>query len=290
MRIQKFIADCGVCSRRAAEQKILQGSVLVNGKPAQIGQTIDPEKDRVVCDKKRIHLKVCSKQYFMFYKPRGVITSMKAQDDRSIVADLIAGIKGRVYPVGRLDRDSEGLLLLTDDGEAAQKLMHPSHNIWKTYRVTVKGKPSAEVLDKLRQGVQIDEQTVTQPAQVEIHSQTEDKTVLHISIHEGKNRQIRRMCEQLGLEISLLKRIAFGPLHLGHMAPGAYRPLTDKERDELLRSIDIDPQTKIKPDRRPAHLHAAPKNNRYVTAKQKKASMKSVYERRFLKQFSSKKK
>ena len=263
MRIQKFIADCGVCSRRAAEQKILQGSVLVNGKPAQIGQTIDPEKDRVICDKKRIHLKVCSKQYFMFYKPRGVITSMKAQDDRSVVADLIAGIKGRVYPVGRLDRDSEGLLLLTDDGEAAQKLMHPSHNIWKTYRVTVKGKPAAEVLDK---------------------------TVLHISIHEGKNRQIRRMCEQLGLEISLLKRIAFGPLHLGHMAPGAYRPLTDKERDELLRSIDIDPQTKIKSDRRPAHLRAAPKNNRYVTAKQKKASMKSVYERRFLKQFSSKKK
>ena len=120
MRIHKFIADCGVCSRRAAEKLLEEGKVLVNGKPAQIGQEIDPEHDRVTCEGKRVRLKKADKRYFMFYKPRGVITSMKAQDDRNVVADLIAGIEGRVYPVGRLDKDSEGLLILTDDGEAAQ--------------------------------------------------------------------------------------------------------------------------------------------------------------------------
>lgn len=281
MRIQKFIAECGVCSRRAAEQFVREKRVIVNGKPAEIGQDIDPEHDRVSCCGQRLRLKVCDKQYFIFYKPRGVITAMKAQDDRSVVADLISGIKGRVYPVGRLDRDSEGLLLLTDDGEAAQKLMHPSHHVWKTYRVTIKGKPSDEALDKLREGVQIDDDTLTQPADVTVHSTTDEKTVLHISIREGKNRQIRRMCEQLGLEVMLLKRIEFGTLRLGHMSPGSYRPLTDKERDELLRSIDIDPAAKtVKTQRRVKKTQGAPQRHK---------STKSVYERRFLKQFGKKK-
>lgn len=142
MRIHKFIAESGYCSRRAAEELVREGKVFVNKKPAIIGQDVDPERDSVFCDGHRLHLKVANKRYFIFYKPRGVITAMKAQDDRSVVADLIGGIKGRVYPVGRLDRDSEGLLLLTDDGETAQKLTHPSHEIEKTYRVTVKGDPS----------------------------------------------------------------------------------------------------------------------------------------------------
>lgn len=285
MRIQKFIAECGVCSRRAAEQLVIKGKVIINGQPAKIGQDIDPEKDKISCCGKRIHLKVCDKQYFIFYKPRGVITSMKAQDDRSIVADLISGINGRVYPVGRLDRDSEGLLLLTDDGQTAQRLMHPSYHIWKTYRVTVKGKPNEEILDKLRQGVKIDDTTITQPSEVIIHSQNEIKTVLHISIHEGKNRQIRRMCEELGLEIMLLKRIAFGPLVLGHMAPGAYRPLTVKERDELLQSVGIDPSTKIVKKQKVIQKN----KNMPLSTKQKKEHTKSIYERRFIKQFGKKK-
>ena len=157
MRIHKFIAESGYCSRRAAEDLIREGKVLVNKKPAVIGQEIDPEKDCVYCEGHRLRLKVANKRYFIFYKPRGVITAMKAQDDRSVVADLIGGIKGRVYPIGRLDRDSEGLLLLTDDGEAAQKLTHPSHEIGKTYRVTVKGEPSNEQLDTLRNGVTLDD-------------------------------------------------------------------------------------------------------------------------------------
>ena len=125
MRIQKFIADCGYCSRRAAEALVEQGKVIVNNAPATIGMDIDPENDRVVCEGKRLHLKVCEKQYFMFYKPRGVITSMKAQDDRSVVGEMIKRIKGRVYPVGRLDRDSEGILKIHYDYQSDKTYSSP---------------------------------------------------------------------------------------------------------------------------------------------------------------------
>lgn len=239
MRIQKFIAECGICSRRAAEELVRDGQITVNGKPAEIGQDVDPENDRVSYGKKRLKLKVCDKQYFAFYKPRGVITSMKAQDDRSVVAELIKGIKGRVYPVGRLDRDSEGLLILTDDGNLAQRLSHPSHHVPKTYRVTVSGNPSDEVLDKLRSGVTLDDGDVTSRSDVVIHSQTEEKTVLHITLYEGKNRQIRRMCEAVGIEIMLLKRISVGPVGVGRMKPGEYRPLSHSEITKLFAAVGL---------------------------------------------------
>ena len=287
MRIHKFIAESGYCSRRAAEELVREGKVFVNKKPAIIGQDVDPERDSVFCDGHRLHLKVANKRYFIFYKPRGVITAMKAQDDRSVVADLIGGIKGRIYPVGRLDRDSEGLLLLTDDGETAQRLTHPSHEIEKTYRVTVKGDPSDEQLDTLRNGVTLDDGDVTQPAQVEIHAQKDGKTVLHITIHEGKNRQIRRMCDTVGLEIHLLKRIAVGNLSLGHLQPGEYRPLTTKETEELLTSVGINPATKI--IKKPQDVKKSdPAAQKYVQRQRK--STKTVYEKRFLKQFGDKKK
>ncbi len=287
LRIHKFIAESGYCSRRTAEELVREGKVFVNKKPAFIGQDVDPERDSVFCDGHRLHLKTANKRYFMFYKPRGVITAMKAQDDRSVVADLIGGIKGRVYPVGRLDRDSEGLLLLTDDGEAAQKLTHPSHEISKTYRVTVKGDPTDEQLTTLRSGVKLDDGDVTQPAQVEIQAQKDGKTVLHITIHEGKNRQIRRMCDAVGLEIHLLKRIAVGNLSLGHLQPGEYRPLSTKETEELLSSIGIDPSSKI--IKKPQDAKKGdPVAQRY--AQKQRKSAKSVYERRFLKQFGDKKK
>ena len=239
MRIQKFIAECGVCSRRAAEELVKNGLITVNGKSAEIGQDIDPESDRVSYGKKRLKLKSCDKQYFAFYKPRGVITSMKAQDDRSVVSELIRGIKGRVYPVGRLDRDSEGLLILTDDGNLAQRLSHPSHHVSKTYRVTVRGQVPSEKTDNLRMGVSLDDGTVTQPCDVEIHSQTEDKTVLYITLYEGKNRQIRRMCEVLGLDIMLLKRISVGDVSVGRMKPGEYRPLSHSEIEKLFKSVGL---------------------------------------------------
>lgn len=243
MRIQKFIAECGVCSRRAAEELVKNGMITVNGIAAEIGQDIDPETDRVLYGRKRLRLKACDKQYFAFYKPRGVITSMKAQDDRSVVAELIKGIKGRVYPVGRLDRDSEGLLILTDDGTLAQRLSHPSHHVPKTYRVTIRGKVSEEKLDTLRSGVTLDDGEKTLPADVLIHSETETKTVLHITLYEGKNRQIRRMCDSLGLEIMLLKRLSVGDISVGRMKPGEYRPLSHSEIEKLFKSVDLSAPT-----------------------------------------------
>jgi 23S rRNA pseudouridine2605 synthase len=229
MRIQKFIAESGVCSRRAAEELIRSGKITVNGKPAQIGMDVDELTDSVYCDGKRIRPRAAEKRYFIFYKPRGVITAMKAQDDRSVVADLIKGIKGRVYPVGRLDRDSEGLLILTDDGDLAQRLTHPSYSVSKTYRVTVRGEVSSDQVDRFRAGVVLDDGEQTQPAGVQIHKQGEGKTVLHVTITEGKNREIRRICESVGVYITKLKRISLGPLRLGDLKPGEFRELNSSE-------------------------------------------------------------
>lgn len=288
MRIQKFMSESGICSRREAERLVESGKVFINKVPAVIGQDIDPENDVVYYAGKRIRIKICNKQYFMFNKPRSVITAMKAQDDRSVVADLLKGIKGRVYPIGRLDRDSEGLLILTDDGELADKLTHPKYNIAKTYRVTVKGKPTQANLEHLREGIEIEEGVITQPAEVSINKQTDDKTVLHISIHEGKNRQIRKMCDEEGLQILLLKRIAIGEISLGRLAAGAYRPLTQKELKYLFETLEMDPEKKIvKKPKDPSKQHALDKDTRFQS---KKKVTKSVYEKRFLKQFGDKKK
>ncbi|MBE6895900.1 MAG: rRNA pseudouridine synthase [Ruminococcaceae bacterium] len=297
MRIQKFIAECGVCSRRAAEELVAAGKIMVNGSVAEIGMDIDPENDRVLYSGKRIYIKATEKQYFIFYKPRGVITSMKRESEdekRAIVADFIKRIKGRVYPVGRLDRDSEGILILTDDGEAALRMTHPRYHVNKTYRVTVRGDVSESQLEKLRNGVQL-EDGLTKPATVVIQSQasekgeTEDtdlyvadnvkiiKTALHMTISEGKNRQIRRMCEAVGLEVMLLKRIAVGEILLGRLKPGEYRPMTELEKERLLKSLGLTyvaPEKKAKPvvetkHGKPIHRHGREK---------------SVNERRFIKQ------
>ena len=306
MRIQKFIAECGVCSRRSAEELVIQGKITVNGKPAEIGMDIDPENDKVVCDGKRVHLKSCDKQYFIFYKPRGVITSMKREneDDRTVVGDMIKNINGRVYPVGRLDRDSEGILLLTDDGEISLRLTHPRYHISKTYRVTVKGDVSEKQLAALRDGVEL-EDGMTLPAKVEIKSQsfekkktdeeyyeTKDgfvladqgkvvKTALHITINEGRNRQIRRMCGAVGLEVMLLKRIAIGDLLLGHLQPGQYRPLTESEKYRLFESVGL----KYVSTKTPKKSAPAIKRGRSKDY----AKTKSLNERRFIKEFVKKK-
>ncbi len=278
MRIQKFIAESGICSRRAAEELIRIGKITVNGKPAQIGMDVDPSADSVYCDGKRIRPRAAEKRYFIFYKPRGVITAMKAQDDRSVVADLIKGIKGRVYPVGRLDRDSEGLLLLTDDGDLAQRLTHPSYTVAKTYRVTVRGEVSLDQLTRFREGVILDDGEKTQPAGVLVHKQSEGKTVLHVTITEGKNREIRRICEVLGLEVMLLKRIAEGQVSLGHLQPGEYRPLSEKEKEALLNGVGIPYVRKIKrTDPKKSATAAAYRNRRQQNI--------SEHERRFKKQF-----
>lgn len=277
MRIHKFIAECGVCSRRAAEELIRNGEITVNGRPAYIGQEIDPERDRVTYGKKRLRIKVCDKQYFIFYKPRGVITSMKAQDDRSVVADLIRGIKGRVFPVGRLDRDSEGILILTDDGDLAQALSHPKTHVPKTYRVTISGDVSENQLNILRSGVTLDDDTVTLPADVIVHSRTESKTVLYVTLYEGKNRQIRRMCDSLGLNILLLKRISVGEVSIGRMKPGEYRPLSRSELEKLFKSAGLPlPSFKSK--------EMKEKNENRSKVRKKSESRGTRNERRFNKQ------
>lgn len=275
MRIQKYIAYCNYCSRREAEQLVKEGRVTVNKIVATIGQDVDETKDTVYIDNKRLNYKKDNNQYFMFYKPRGVITSMKAQDDRSIVADLIKGIKGRVYPVGRLDRDSEGLLILTDNGELSQRLCHPKYHVPKTYRVTIKGEVSDEQLNRIRSGVEIEEEVKTAPAGVYINKISNGKTVLHITLFEGKNREIRKICEELGLDILLLKRIAVGDVFLGNMQPGEYRKLRYSEISFLHALVDLDPPPKptIKEE-----------EHSFSNLKRRKDPYKSVHEIKFEKE------
>lgn len=214
-------------SRRAAEKEIQEGHFTVNGKLAAIGQKIDPSRDRVQYKgkwvKKENHL-----VYIMLNKPKGYVTTLSDEKGRKCVAELIKGVKTRVYPVGRLDMASEGLLILTNDGSLTQKLTHPKHEIPKIYKVKVKGKVSGAILATLNRPMVIDGYQ-TLPAECVITEEQEGKTILKITLHEGRNRQIRNMCDQVGLRILSLKRIAIGELELGNLPRGRYVYLKDEE-------------------------------------------------------------
>lgn len=233
IRLQKFMADCGVASRRKAEEMIAAGKVKVNGKIAEIGEKVDPKKDTVTVYGKKI---VQSKNYIylMLNKPRGFVTTMSDEMDRKCVAELVSDVGQRVYPVGRLDRDSEGLLLITNDGEFANAMTHPSRHISKTYRVTVRPGITEDQLTVLTSSLMIDGRK-TLPADVRIITKEENRTVLEIILYEGRNRQIRRLCEEAGLETARLKRLAIGQLKLGMLKPGEYRSLTHDEVSLLKR-------------------------------------------------------
>ena len=177
---------------------------------------------------KKIEPKEIKNYYVMLYKPRGYVTTMSDEKGRKCVADLVKDIPDRIYPVGRLDKDSEGLLIMTNDGDFANNLIHPSKNIWKKYRVTVRPGINEKQLTKLCVGIEIDS-GVTQPAQVNVVAEEKERTVLEISIQEGKNRQIRKMCEAVGLEVARLKRVSIGLLKLGMLKPGKWRNLTEDE-------------------------------------------------------------
>lgn len=229
VRIQKIIADSGFCSRRKAEELIQAGRVRVNGHPAQIGQQLDPAADIIAIDGERIasgekkqHL------YLMMNKPRGYLTAMSDDRGRRCVAELLPELPVRVYPVGRLDLNSEGLLLFTSDGDFANDMMHPSREVAKTYRVTVRPDVTDEQAAKLAAGVYLDGRR-TAPAGVLIKTKEPGRVVMEITIHEGRNRQIRRMCESVGLEVARLRRVAVGPLRLGMLRPGEVRELTKEE-------------------------------------------------------------
>ena len=227
VRLQKFMADSGVASRRKSEELIAAGKVKVNGKVAQIGDKVDPKNDVVSVNGRKL-AKETGYVYLMLNKPRGYVTTMSDEMERKCVAELVADVGKRVYPVGRLDRDSEGLLLFTNDGEFANAMTHPSRHISKTYRVSVRPKITDEQITVLTSSLMIDGRK-TLPADVRVVSSEDDKSVLEIVLYEGRNRQIRRLCEEAGLEVVRLKRTAIGQLRLAGLKVGEYRSLTHDE-------------------------------------------------------------
>ena len=228
IRLQKYLSQCGVSSRRKAEQLIADGKVRVNGRCVEVGTKIDPKRDVVTIDKQRIRPSKV-RRYIMLHKPRGFVTTLKDELGRKSVDMLISDVGERVYPVGRLDKDSEGLLLFTNDGEFANYMAHPRCHIPKTYRVTVRPPMSDEQLNTLITGVTLDDGYKTMPAEVTIALNEQNRIVLLITISEGKNRQIRRMCEAVGLELIRLKRISIGQLRLGMLPQGKLREVTEME-------------------------------------------------------------
>lgn len=237
-RIQKILAERGIASRRKAEEMIAAGHVKVNGVTAKLGDKADPERDKITVHGKPVA--AAEKEiYVMLHKPRGFVTTMQDEMGRKCITELTAEIPQRVYPIGRLDRDSEGLLLLTNDGDFAHSMMHPSMHVPKTYRVTVRPAITEDMLTKMTVGMMVDGQQ-TLPAQVRVLEQQQGRVVLEIVLYEGKNRQIRKMCEQLGLEIARLKRIAYGPVKLGMLQPGKWRELSKDELKRLKEAVKKD--------------------------------------------------
>lgn len=236
IRIQKMIADSGFCSRRKAEELISKGRVKLNGHPVKLGDKCS-RSDLITVDGERIFLpRKKNFLYIMMNKPRGYVTTVSDELDRRCVMDLLEGLEERVYPVGRLDRNSEGLLLFTNDGEFANNIMHPSRHISKTYRVTVRPDVNDEQLVRLSEGVEIDSRK-TLPANVVVKEKQPGRVVMLITIKEGRNRQIRKMCEAVGLEVARLRRTSIGPLKLGMLRPGAWRELTAEELRAIRTAI-----------------------------------------------------
>ncbi|MBI5102058.1 MAG: rRNA pseudouridine synthase [Nitrospirae bacterium] len=234
-RLQKIIADMGIASRRKAEEMIIEGRVKVNGQVASIGSKADPLTDHIKLDGKLLTSPE-KKVYYIFNKPRNVVTSLNDPEGRATVKDFLGGIKQRVYPVGRLDFDSEGMLILTNDGELANGIMHPSKKIPKTYLVKIKGKLLAEEMEKLRRGIRLD-RTMTAPARVKPVKKSEQNSWIEMIIHEGKKRQIRRMLEKVGHSVIRLMRIRIDGVEMGELKPGTYRRMLPVEIDRLKSEI-----------------------------------------------------
>lgn len=234
VRLQKFLSECGVASRRASEQFIAEGRVCVNGEVAELGRSIDPEHDAVTLDGAPIRQEQ-RLTYVLLNKPRGTVTTAKDTHGRKTVLECLDGVKERVFPVGRLDMDTEGVLVLTNDGELAHRLMHPSHEIEKVYVATVAGEMGEEALAKLATGVML-EDGMTAPAKVKLIRSDRHASRVQLTLHEGKKREVKRMCEAVGHPVLALQRIAFANLMGGHLRPGEWRYLTHQEV-RLLRRL-----------------------------------------------------
>ena len=229
-RIQKILASRGMASRRRAEEWIVAGKVTCNGKTAVLGDTADPDVDEILVDGKPLPEKE-KHVYIMLHKPRGYVTTLSDEKGRPDAASLVAGCGVRVYPVGRLDMDSEGLLLFTNDGEFANLLMHPKHEVKKTYEVWVRGFGPGS-LERVGRRVELDGYLIRQP-EVKLLWENGGKAKLLVTIHEGRNRQVRRMCQLADMEVTRLRRVAEGSVKLGDLNPGAWRELTDGELKAL---------------------------------------------------------
>jgi 23S rRNA pseudouridine2605 synthase len=246
-RLQKIISAAGITSRRASETLILNGQVAINGVVVtELGSKADPTKDTITVDGKA--LKVSGQRlYILLNKPPGYITALKDSQNRPLVTDLLTDVPDRVYPVGRLDYNTEGLLLLTNDGEWANRLMHPRHEIEKEYHVRVRGKVIDQQLKRMADGVEL-EDGLTAPAVVNLVKSGEQNDWISVAIHEGRNRQVRRMCEAVSLSVVRLKRIRYGNLELGTLRTGKFRSLTDAEVKALAGKPTMTPSA-VKSDR-----------------------------------------
>ena len=236
-RLQKLISAAGLMSRRAAETAIGAGEVTVNGKVAALGDKADPTRDDIRVRGRRLPTNG-EKIYLMLNKPRGYVCTLSDEKGRKTVTELVRDVGARLYPVGRLDMDSEGLLLMTNDGDFANRLMHPSHEVEKCYRVTVSGDGLETAAERLSLPMVLDGQRL-RSANVRLLKQEENRAVLDITIHEGRNRQVRRMCESVGLKVHRLCRISEGPLVLGKLPSGQWRYLNREELAAFERAVKV---------------------------------------------------
>jgi len=231
IRLQKYMSENGIASRRKSEEMIEAGKVKVNGRVATLGDKVDPIRDKIVVSGKRV-VRNKTKMYIMLHKPRGFVTTMSDELGRKCVSELVEDAGVRLFPVGRLDRNSEGLLLMTNDGAFSNMLTHPSRHVSKVYRVTVREKVTEEQLTKLTEGIMLDG-TKTLPCDIHIIDKGDNRTVLNVVLYEGRNRQIRRMCEAVGLTVIRLKRTEIAGVRLGMLPQGKWRELNEKEMQHL---------------------------------------------------------
>ena len=241
MRLEKFLSESGIASRRDAKKYISAGRVTVNGEKVLIpGTHIAPQQDEITCDGEPIRGKP-KRIYLMLNKPAGYVTTVRDERGRPTVMALVSNISERIYPVGRLDVDTEGLLLMTNDGDFTHRILHPSHEIQKTYIAWVEGQPNRRKIQRLREGVEIEE-GLTASAKIDQIGKREEQTQFKVVIHEGKKRQIRRMFHAIGHDVVHLKRVRIGSLSLGRLSIGKYRPLTPPEIKLLDRNAHSQPE------------------------------------------------
>jgi 23S rRNA pseudouridine2605 synthase len=234
-RLQKVLAEMGLASRRQAEEMIREGRVTVNGRAARIGDKADPSRDHIKVDGRRVALP-SAKVYLLLHKPKNTVTTVEDPEGRPTVLGLVKERGARLFPVGRLDYDAEGFLLLTNDGDLAHRLSHPSFRIPRTYWVKVKGKPSEEEIRKLSRGISL-EDGLTAPCRITALRETRENSWMEMTLREGRNRQVKRMWEKMGYPVLKLKRISFAGLALGNLQLGEYRDLRPKEVEKIKRMI-----------------------------------------------------